>query len=306
MLSRCLGRTFIRPNVGRITATSVTSYRFKAAPAKKIENLETKEKLHYQWGIFTNWFSESIFNFLLQAVVAVGVIWGLFRCMKMIFVEDQRAAMTDMTGQMVVITGASSGFGKNLAYECAARNATVLMCSRSKKNLSCAKRNILKDFPDANVKMLHLNLADFSTVQKCAKRIIELKEELGLKLDVVVNNAGIFKPAGARDPYMSEDGIERSFQVNFLGHYLLTELLKDHLLQDNGRLISVLCDSGRKGVLSIDPNDKNSACKDIKVHSTRLDSSPAAVEKQKDLTIDQEKSFKHVESYMQAKLCLSN
>ena len=45
--------------------------------------------------------------------------------MKMIFVEDQRAAMTDMTGQMVIITGASSGFGKNLAYECAARNATV-------------------------------------------------------------------------------------------------------------------------------------------------------------------------------------
>ena len=67
------------------------------------------------------------------------------------------------------------------------------MCSRSKKNLSYAKRNILNDFPDANVKMLHLNLADFSTVQKCAKRIIELKEELGLKLDVVVNNAGIFK-----------------------------------------------------------------------------------------------------------------
>ena len=150
MLSRCLGRTFIRPNVGRITATSVTSYRFKAAPAKKIENLETKEKLHYQWGIFTNWFSKSVrfvcvyrnrnwidleflsfsnpektIYFLLQVVVAVGVIWGLFTSMKMIFIEDQRAAMTDMTGQMVVITGASSGFGKNLAYECAARNATV-------------------------------------------------------------------------------------------------------------------------------------------------------------------------------------
>ena len=74
----------------------------------------------------------------------------------------------------------------------------------------------------------------------------------------------LLKPAGERDPYMSNDGIERSFQVNFLGHYLLTELLKDHLVQDNGRLISVLCDSGRKGVLSIDPDDKNSACKDIK------------------------------------------
>lgn len=45
--------------------------------------------------------------------------------MKMIFIDDVKAAMVDMTGQMVVITGASSGFGKNLAYECAARNATV-------------------------------------------------------------------------------------------------------------------------------------------------------------------------------------
>ena len=160
MLSRCLGRSFIRPNVGRITAQSITSYRFnaaqakksprKAAPAKKIENLGTQEKIHYNWGRFTKWFEKSVrfrcvyrkrnwinlvflsfsnpaksLNAFFQVVLALGVIWGLFRAIKIIFIEDQRAAMIDMTGQMVVITGASSGFGKNLAYECAARNATV-------------------------------------------------------------------------------------------------------------------------------------------------------------------------------------
>ena len=67
------------------------------------------------------------------------------------------------------------------------------MCSRSKTNLSIAKKQILADFPEANVKMLHLNLANFESVQKCAKRIIQLKEELGLELNVIVNNAAIFK-----------------------------------------------------------------------------------------------------------------
>ena len=90
-----------------------------------------------------------------------------------------------------------------------------------------------------------MNLADLDSVQKCAASVIE---KFG-KIDVLINNAGIYKPRGKRDPYITEDGIERTFQVNFLGHYLLTELLKDIILESNGRIISVMCESLNTGVL---------------------------------------------------------
>ena len=122
------------------------------------------------------------------------------------------------------------------------------------------------------------------------------------KLSCVVNNAAIYKPTGERDPPETEDGFDRSFQVNFLGHYLLTELLKDKIVESEGRVVSVMCDSLRQGMLSLKKDEKMSTFKDADKHATRVKDTAATAGGT--LTEEEKRDFAHNESYMQAKLCL--
>ena len=69
------------------------------------------------------------------------------------------------------------------------------------------------------------------------------------------------KPSGKRDEPETVDGFERQFQVNFLGHFLLTELLKDQILENNGRILNILCTSMQKATLTLDPVDKKTTFK---------------------------------------------
>ena len=147
----------------------------------------------------------------------------------------------------MVITGSSSGFGKFSAKGAAERGATVVLASRSQKNLEVAKKFILKEVPDADVDLVHLNLADLDSVEKCA---LKLLKKYG-KIDVLVNNAAIFKPNSARDPVETPDGFDMTFHVGFLGHFLLGELLKDSLKENNGRMVSVVCPMMKEAQISL-------------------------------------------------------
>ena len=112
----------------------------------------------------------------------------------------------ELKKQIVVITGATSGFGFELSCEIASRGATVILASRSRNNLKICKNKILSENPDFDIHTVHLNLASLDSVQKCVEKIFT---DFG-KVDVLVNNAGIYKPNGKRDPYMTNDGIEEN------------------------------------------------------------------------------------------------
>ena len=86
------------------------------------------------------------------------------------------------------------------------------------------------------VEVLKLDLSDFSSVRACAASFLANHKTL----DVLMNDAGIdHNPPSL--PAMTTDGFERVFQVNYLGHFLLTELLLPALRASNNspRLINV-------------------------------------------------------------------
>lgn len=86
---------------------------------------------------------------------------------------------------------------------------------------------------DANVAtaFVYLDFLDNSTVYKAVDKI----KALTPKIDTLVNNAGIM---GVRAYSTSKDGVESQFATNYLGHFLLTNLLlKEGLLDGDGSLI---------------------------------------------------------------------
>ena len=91
-----------------------------------------------------------------------------------------------------------------------------------------------------------LDKAEISTKKKTLKKRVSKNFD---SIDVLVCNAGVFRPKGRRDTPETKDGLERQFQVNFLGHYLLTELIRDKV--QNGKVINMMCRSMQNGGLTL-------------------------------------------------------
>jgi NAD(P)-dependent dehydrogenase (short-subunit alcohol dehydrogenase family) len=134
--------------------------------------------------------------------------------------DDRRTAMA---GKVVLITGANSGIGREAAIELARRGATVVMTARNElaggRAVAAVRRRARR--VDADVVLLALDLARFSSIRACAAEVLARFD----RLDVLVNNAGGILSTRRT----TEEGFEMTFGVNHLGHFLLTSLLLDRL-----------------------------------------------------------------------------
>eukprot|EP00929_Paragymnodinium_shiwhaense_P121768 TRINITY_DN9413_c0_g2_i2.p1 TRINITY_DN9413_c0_g2~~TRINITY_DN9413_c0_g2_i2.p1 ORF type:complete len:244 (-),score=27.50 TRINITY_DN9413_c0_g2_i2:886-1545(-) len=128
----------------------------------------------------------------------------------------------DMTGKIIVITGANSGTGFWCAAALAGRGAEVILACRSVPKAEAAIAEILAMHPDAKLRAMHLDNMDLDSVRTFAKEFWVRYD----KLDILVNNAGIM----AQDEHKSKDGHDVQFQTNHLAHFLLTALLWKLLL----------------------------------------------------------------------------
>ena len=127
-----------------------------------------------------------------------------------------------MTGKTVLITGASAGIGKAAASELAARGARVALLCRDAAKARRARDEILARTPGAAVDVVALELRSLASVRACAKAVLDAYP----RIDVLVNNAGVFPPVLR----LTADGFEEQIGVNHLGHFLLTSLLLERLL----------------------------------------------------------------------------
>ncbi|XP_061186025.1 retinol dehydrogenase 13-like [Saccostrea echinata] len=130
-----------------------------------------------------------------------------------------------MTGRVIIVTGANCGIGFEAAKKlCEAGNDVILAC-RSEENGKAAVEKILQENPNALATFLQLDLADLASIRK----FVEDFHALGKKLNVLVNNAGIFLKMSDRVRKFTKDNFELTMGTNYLGPFLLTHLLLDDL-----------------------------------------------------------------------------
>jgi NAD(P)-dependent dehydrogenase (short-subunit alcohol dehydrogenase family) len=138
--------------------------------------------------------------------------------------------MRNLAEAVILVTGATDGLGKRVALELARRGATVLLHGRSRERCQGALEEIRKETGNQKPCAYLADLSSLGEVRGLAERILSDHD----CLDALVNNAGVIVPERTE----SEDGLELTFAVNYLSHYLLTRLLLP-LLRDASRIVNV-------------------------------------------------------------------
>jgi NAD(P)-dependent dehydrogenase (short-subunit alcohol dehydrogenase family) len=126
-----------------------------------------------------------------------------------------------MENKIVLVTGSSDGIGKQTAIELAQKGATVLIHARNADRGRSASTLLSSLVPEGK---FDLFIADFSDLDAVRKMAADITKKYS-KLDVLINNAGIY----CEERVLTNDGNEMTFQVNYLSHFLLTNLLLDAL-----------------------------------------------------------------------------
>ena len=153
--------------------------------------------------------------------------------------------MEDMQGKICLVTGSTSGIGRVTALELAKMGATVVLACRDKSKGEATRDEIKAQKSDAPVDML---LADLSSQQSVRQLAQDFKDRYS-RLDVLLNNAGaIFLRRST-----TIDGLERTFAVNHLAPFLLTNLLLDTLKASApARVVTVSSDVHRGTAINFD------------------------------------------------------
>jgi NAD(P)-dependent dehydrogenase (short-subunit alcohol dehydrogenase family) len=123
--------------------------------------------------------------------------------------------------KVFVVTGATSGIGKALALDIAKTGETLVMVVRDADRGSAALKEIALATQNPNLDLQLCDLSILSSVRNLAE-ILRSRYE---KIDVLINNAGIYK----RKRAITVDGFEEMFAANHLGPFLLTNLLLEQL-----------------------------------------------------------------------------
>ncbi len=154
----------------------------------------------------------------------------------------------DLSGKTCVITGASSGLGRESARALAAVGAKVILAARNIDALAETERWIRAEVPDAKTATVELDLTSLTSVRAAAGKIGEASPVI----DILMNNAGVMFTPFSR----TQDGFEIQFGTNHLGHFELTRILTPQLAAAAGARIVILS-SGGHVLGDVDIDDPN-------------------------------------------------
>lgn len=150
-----------------------------------------------------------------------------------------------MKGNTCVVTGANSGMGFVVARELARVGANVVLVCRSQNKGDLASSEIRRITGNESVELMIADLASLDSVKKFARDFKQNHQ----KLHVLLNNAGLI--LGKRT--LTPDGLEATFEVNYLSHFLLTHLLLDVLKASApSRIVNISSDAHTSGHMNFE------------------------------------------------------
>jgi short-subunit dehydrogenase len=145
-----------------------------------------------------------------------------------------------MKNKTVIITGASSGIGKALAYEFGKKGANVVLAARNLTNLN----EIVEDLEKNGISALAVQ-TDVTSENDCRVLIEKTIERFG-RIDVLINNAGISMRALLID--LQLDVMRRVMDTNYWGTVYCTKIALPHLLETGGSLVGMISIGGYIGL----------------------------------------------------------
>jgi len=152
--------------------------------------------------------------------------------------------ITDQKGKTVLITGANSGIGYEMARAFYKKGAHVIMAARDGEKARVAMQEIQERDGRGSLEVGLLDLSSLVAIREFSAQM-RAKHD---KIDILINNAGIMTPPAS----LSAEGYELQFAVNFLGHFALTGLLYPLLLKAGEARIVTLSSGAHKLSLGID------------------------------------------------------
>jgi NAD(P)-dependent dehydrogenase (short-subunit alcohol dehydrogenase family) len=155
------------------------------------------------------------------------------------------SAAQSLEGRTCLVTGASSGIGEETALALARLGARVVLICRSRERGERTRAAIAQRSGNDAVDLLLGDLASLEAVRQLAADLLATCPAI----QVLVNNAGVVNLRRT----LTVDGLENTFAVNHLAHFLLTNLLLDRIRESApARIVNVASDGHKLGKLDFD------------------------------------------------------
>jgi retinol dehydrogenase 14 len=149
-----------------------------------------------------------------------------------------------MTATTVLVTGGTAGIGRATALGLATMGAHVAITGRDRGRTEGAAREVRAAGGDP-VEVFVADLSDQAQVRRLASEVLERCS----RIDVLVNNVGGYW----NTRHVTADGLERTFALNHLAPFLLTNLLVDRLIQSApARVVTVSSNAHAQGRIDFD------------------------------------------------------
>lgn len=133
------------------------------------------------------------------------------------------AISNDKTANTILITGASQGIGLATAVQMAELGShNIVLACRNKQKAEEAVNLVQSKNAEVEVSYVLVDFACLDSVRELTEKICSMN----LIFQVVVLNAGVLKPKNRT----TNDGFEATFQVNYLGQYMLIKAIMEHQL----------------------------------------------------------------------------
>jgi short-subunit dehydrogenase len=143
-----------------------------------------------------------------------------------------------LNGKVIVITGASSGIGKALAFEALKKGAQVALCARNVNTL----KELYGNMDESNVFYMPV---DVSKEEDCRNFMNAVVDKWG-RIDVLINNAGISMRALFED--VDTKVIRELMEINFFGAVYCTKYALPSILKNKGVIVGISSIAGYRGL----------------------------------------------------------